>query len=68
MGNFFFKIQYDYILIQNQNTKHHSKLTAIKYGISFALHLDIDIPRKMKGKKKTEQNKIMQETVRIKHI
>ena len=52
----------------NQDTKHHSKLTAIKYGISFALHLDIDIPRKMKGKKKTEQNKIMQETVRIKHI
>ena len=54
-------------------------MTAIKYGISFALHLDIDIPRKMKGKKKkteqmkgkkkkTEQNEIMQETVRIKHI
>ena len=35
---FFFKAQQDYILIHNQNTKHHSKLMAIKYGISFALH------------------------------
>ena len=29
---------HDYILIHNQNTKHHSKLIAIKYGTSFALH------------------------------
>ena len=35
---FFFKTQHDYILIHNQNTKHHSKLMAIKYGVSFALH------------------------------
>ena len=34
----FLKAQHVYILIHNRNTKHYSKLMAIKYGISFALY------------------------------
>ena len=35
--SFSFKTQNGSILIHDQNTKHHSKFLAIKYGISFAL-------------------------------
>ena len=76
---YFLKIQHDYILIHNQNTKYHIKLMAVKYGISFASHdewltslvineflqtsdKDIDIPREMEKKKKTEENEITQVT------
>lgn len=50
---FLFRTQHDYILIHDQNTKHHSKLIAIIKGFSFALHVtkDIDIPREMENKK-----------------